>query len=269
MALVKTVLVAEDNIINQQLIKKMFSSLHCDVFVVANGQEVLDYYQQYCAQIAFILMDGDMPVLDGYKASQAIKRWEFETKRLGSVPIIAWTAHSGIGLNKESWSAVGVHDFLSKPVLINDLKTLLLKYFPKASVAQPKEEPQQKEIGLQTKNNIASFALNAEALEQLLMLDDNNPGLFQSLIVRYKTEGQRLLAEIERQLNAKQAEPVRKAAHTLKSSSASFGATDLAGICKDIEYNSEDFTAITGWLESAKGLFTQTLEALEKIQSSD
>jgi len=262
MALGKKVLVAEDNIISQHLIKKMLAVLRYDVFIASNGREALDYYQKNFAQIGLILMDGDMPVLNGHEAAKAIKQWEVDNKLVDVVPIVAWTAHSGIGLNRESWNAVGVLDFLSKPFVIDEFKNLLLKYFPDAQFSSPKET--LKKIAVQAESK-ASLILDASALEQLLMLDKKNVGLFQNLITHYQTEGRRLLAEIALHLKDKQAEPLRKAAHTLKSSSASFGATDLAQLCKEMEYHSDDFPAITVWLDKAIKLFEQSLEALEKV----
>ena len=114
------ILVAEDNFINQALIKKQLTRLNYNCEIVANGQECLDKIvegRKYCC----ILMDCQMPVMDGFEAARRIR--EINT----SIPILALTANVS-DLSRAESERVGMNAFLSKPLKMEDLKTALLMH---------------------------------------------------------------------------------------------------------------------------------------------
>ena len=129
------ILVAEDNHVNQMVIAAMLESLGCTADMAENGVEVL------CAfvggQYDLILMDCEMPQMDGYTATREIRRREAE-KSLGdaaggraSVPIVALTAHAMEG-SREKCISSGMDDYLSKPVSLEELKAVLDRWSPGA-----------------------------------------------------------------------------------------------------------------------------------------
>ena len=111
------ILVAEDNPINQELVRTMLEGLDCTVVVVDNGLEAvraitdspLDQMQK---RYDMILMDCQMPELDGFQATQKIRRWE--TSQHQHIPIIALTANAMSG-DREKCLGAGMDDYLSKP----------------------------------------------------------------------------------------------------------------------------------------------------------
>jgi CheY-like chemotaxis protein len=124
MASAYRVLVAEDNIVNQKVIKGMLARLELDVDVVADGQAAVDAVcdKQYSA----IIMDCQMPVLDGYEATAAIRKLAEENK-VKDLPIIALTANAMIG-DKEKCLDSGMDDFLPKPVTLETLGPMVRKW---------------------------------------------------------------------------------------------------------------------------------------------
>jgi CheY-like chemotaxis protein len=117
------VLLAEDNIINQKVAVRMLEKLGCRVEVVANGKEAFDALGKYTYDIVF--MDCQMPIMDGYAATCAIRERERQTG--GHLPIIAMTANAIWG-DRERCIAAGMDDYVSKPVDANVLMAVLKRW---------------------------------------------------------------------------------------------------------------------------------------------
>jgi CheY-like chemotaxis protein len=114
------VLVAEDNSVSQQLAKEVFKRLGCQVDVVGNGREAVEAFRRLPYDL--ILMDCDMPVMDGFEATGHIRALEAGSDR--HVPIIAMTA-SALQGDAERCIAVGMDEFMSKPLRIAQLNTMI------------------------------------------------------------------------------------------------------------------------------------------------
>ena len=110
----KTVLVVDDNLVNCKLLSAGLKREGFEVLVVHDGQQAVDTYQQ--EKIDVILMDIQMPVMDGLKATRQIRRLEADHDR-GRIPIIAVTAHA----SREEWLEAGMDMGYKKPVKIADL----------------------------------------------------------------------------------------------------------------------------------------------------
>lgn len=115
------VLVAEDNLINQKLIAQILRKMNVKAIIVNNGQEAVDYL--YEKPVDLILMDIQMPVLDGHGAIKAIR----ENKKFDNIPIIALTAQAMEG-DKEAFLEEGFNDFLPKPIDFKELRRKLDLY---------------------------------------------------------------------------------------------------------------------------------------------
>lgn len=89
-----------------------------------NGEEAIDFIQQHHNQLDVVLMDCEMPILDGLEATRKIRDWE-KNHQQAPIPIIALTAHA-LPEYKERCLAVGMTDYLSKPLLLEQLMNKLL-----------------------------------------------------------------------------------------------------------------------------------------------
>jgi signal transduction histidine kinase/CheY-like chemotaxis protein/HAMP domain-containing protein len=122
------VLVAEDNPVNQQVITRLLARLGCDADVVASGRAAIEAVG--LAEYALVLMDCQMPELDGYQATKAIRQ---QQRELGSdaprLPIIALTASAMPG-DRERCLAAGMDDYLSKPIRSEELGAILRRWLP-------------------------------------------------------------------------------------------------------------------------------------------
>jgi CheY-like chemotaxis protein len=113
------VLVAEDNIVNQKVATRLLEKMGCRADAVANGREVLDALNRIPYDL--VLMDCQMPEMDGYEATQAIRKRPGEDRK---IPIVAMTAHAMEGDRQKCLDA-GMDDYISKPVAADSLREVL------------------------------------------------------------------------------------------------------------------------------------------------
>lgn len=120
------ILVAEDNTINQKLIKNVLNGLGISVTLASNGQEALDLRMQN--EYDMIFMDVQMPVMGGIEATHKIIAYEEKTRK-HHIPIVALTANALSG-DREKYMEEGMDNYLSKPIDLDKLNVLLQEYFP-------------------------------------------------------------------------------------------------------------------------------------------
>lgn len=131
------VLVVEDNPVNQNVIVSFLQQFGLETCVADNGEAGLTAVQND-ATINFVLMDLEMPVMDGYEATERIRAWEKQSGQARR-PIVALTAHA-FAEDRRHCLGVGMDDFLTKPIIVPALITALAKFLPQAEVA-PTPEP--------------------------------------------------------------------------------------------------------------------------------
>lgn len=152
------VLVAEDNLANQELISYILESMNIEYKISSNGQEALEQRKKD-SSFDLILMDINMPILDGIEAFKQIREYE-KQENLKQIPIVALTANAIKG-DKEKFLNLGMNDYLSKPINTNELNNVFNKYL---KVKEKKQETIidideiSKKLGID--KNIASMIVN-------------------------------------------------------------------------------------------------------------
>ena len=125
-------LIAEDNQLNQEVIKAMLEALcRCEIDIVGTGREALQAWSR--SSYTLILMDCQMPEMDGYQASGLIREGERatanETGTKLHTPIIAMTGYT-MADAREQCLAAGMDDYVAKPLTLNQLKSVLVRWLP-------------------------------------------------------------------------------------------------------------------------------------------
>ena len=243
--LARFVLLAEDNPANQRLAMAQLERLGFRAELVANGSRAFDAYALHPERYDLILMDCQMPVMDGFEASLKIRELEKRTRR--HIPIVAMTANAMQG-DREACLAAGMDDYVSKPVTIENLGRALEQLFEPETVV----DPQNPDL-----NPINDYdPLDRSVLQGLRDLQaEGEPDFLTELIDLFLEDSAILIDEMKMGLDQVDMAMVRQGAHTLKGSSGSLGAGRLAKLCVDIEAQSRD-----GLFDSMKDTF-QSLEA--------
>lgn len=212
------ILLAEDNPVNQKVALRMLERIGFSADVANNGLEALNALEQKTYDI--ILMDMQMPEMDGLEATRRIVDKYDESSR---PYIIALTANAMQG-DRERCIAAGMNDYISKPIRMEDLHEAFDRcpVKPKAEEAAGEEEE-------------ASTVINFQVLDELVAMLGNDIDFASGLIHDFLEDGEDLLGNIRSALEGGNAAELERAAHTLKSSSATFGAIEAAQVCKELE----------------------------------
>ncbi len=121
------ILVAEDNVVNRAVILAMLKQFSVEPDVACDGKEALESVQVSDSSYDIILMDCEMPLMDGFEATSSIRAYE-KQRHISPTPIVALTAHTLMEC-KERSKAAGMNGHLSKPLQIDDLKALLKHWY--------------------------------------------------------------------------------------------------------------------------------------------
>ena len=247
------ILLAEDNATNQKLALLVLERLGYRASVAANGLEVLRALSEQRYDV--ILMDVQMPELDGLETTQRIREQfaVFEQPR-----IIAMTANA-MPSDRHACLAMGMDDYLSKPLVVRELIAALQRARPSGSRL---EEPASSPAPAGTE--LAPAALDrlrrtlGRKAEQLL------PGLVDLLL----RDMPRLQEEARSALAQERLEVLRRVAHTLKSNAANFGATALAALYLDIERRAQASTleGLAERLSQGEAEYARIRGALERLK---
>ncbi|MDS4039932.1 MAG: response regulator [Candidatus Competibacter sp.] len=275
------ILVAEDNPVNQAMALAVLETLGCQADVAANGQEAVEAVARNSYDL--ILMDWQMPVLDGLAATAAIRRWE-QAQGRPRLPVVALTANVVKGFRKECLAA-GMDDYMSKPFEQGQLAAILERWLPVNGSATPAptvpsplvfpppqtadadatafgEEPAAKP---NPAPDSATSTLDQRALEQIRALQQPGaPDLLGKIVGLYLESSAGLLQQIREAVAGEDSEALWQAAHSLKSSSANLGATQLADACKELEQRGRErrMAGIADLLQELETDYGQVREAL-------
>jgi CheY-like chemotaxis protein len=244
------VLLVEDNEINQQVAMEILQGAGLEVTVANDGREGIEAIQKN--QYDAVLMDIQMPVMDGYAATRIIREWEVE--KMGrwegenksniqhpthNTPIIAMTAHAMAGDEDKSLEA-GMNDHVTKPIDPNQLFATLQKWIKpgekRARVEQseaPAEQPEpNKAIPADDElpESLPGFDL-ADGLKRL----QGNKKLYRKLLLSFTTDYNMVANEIRQALDAEDFDRAHSLVHNLKGLAGNLAATELETASVNLE----------------------------------
>ena len=252
-------LLAEDNPVNVEVAKEFLSCFGCTVHVAANGLEAVAFASSGTYDI--ILMDCQMPVMDGLTAARRIRGAEIEKSR-PRTPIIAVTANA-FAEDRIHCVEAGMDDYLCKPYSETQLEQILSKWLAKSAAAA--EVQPVADSGVPA----AAEAPKTEAIIDMGVirtLRDKRPDLLMRLVKTYLSYAPTALAELDVAVREHDFASIGRLAHSLKSSSANLGATALSSACRQLEVAAKDkndaiTTALVSGLNKAFGAVKAALQA--------
>ena len=252
------ILVAEDNVANQRLAFRQLKKLGYEVEIAQDGKMALDLIRKTPDGFDVILMDCQMPVLDGFEATRQLRIIEQEAGRHHLV--IAMTANAMIG-DREMCIAAGMDDYISKPVKMDDLQEVLQKWH----------------VGVQPVKGVEALSgvkyeitelLNMETIQSIRDLQsEGEPDLFGELVEIFLVESDRLFEKARQAVQEADSESYRQVTHNMKGASSNIGIELLSVKAAEIESlvkggNFQEASALLGTLED---IYAQSCAALSTL----
>ena len=230
------ILVADDHIVNQELTSLLVNKLGHQVFVVSNGKEAYQALQRKA--FALVLMDCQMPEMDGYAATRAIREWE---GRKQHIPIIALTANAMSG-DREKCLAAGMDDYLTKPIQPEKLRDVFLRWVP-----QPKENemtplniesPSNPQTSIPETNHeevvsSENKTIDSEKMAELRALGGND--FMVKIITQFVQDVAKCVIQLQNAIETENRDELAKTAHGLKGICRNIGVQKLAEIACAME----------------------------------
>ena len=212
------ILVAEDNETNQDLIRLQLALLGFDAEVAGNGYLALQRWQ--VGNYALLLSDLQMPEMDGYQLTAAIRGQEHGARR---IPIVALTANA-LKSEADDCRAAGMDDYLSKPLQLSDLKATLDRWLPAAA-------SDRRLHGVATSQEDSAQAVQVRVLEGLV---GNDPAVIQEFLRDFRISAAKIALGLKTACANGQPVQASEQAHKLMSSARSVGALALGELCAEM-----------------------------------
>lgn len=257
------VLLAEDNIINQQVAKGVLCKLGCRVELATNGLEAVSAAQKESYDIVF--MDCQMPRMDGYEATGKIRWMEDLKSGQKRLPIIALTANALSG-DREKCLAAGMDDYISKPFGKEKIIKVLKHWLP-----ENLHSPSQANLSKKHPHGVSdqsppmeSKTIDTKVLNSIRDLQaDGAEDLLTKIIKLFLEDTPGQLEKIKLALENSDIATLRLISHSLKSGSANLGALNLSALFRKMEENARNDS-----MEGASELFVQIEREFQKAAKS-
>ena len=225
------ILLAEDNLLNQQIAKEMLEDAGAVVTLANDGKEAID--RATSAPFDCILMDVRMPGIDGLQATEALRM----LKTTADLPIIAMTANAMVE-DREDCLRVGMNDFIPKPVNPEQFLQILGKWIqPSTSGVAPQEAERKVSApaNVETKEQAATGMKAPVDLAEIRRNIRGNAEQIRNLVSIFRQTGSKSLADAHAAFAVKDAAQLAQIGHRCKSSSRYMGAHDFADFMLDLE----------------------------------
>lgn len=235
----KNILLVEDNIVNQHVAEKILSKLGYTIDIVDNGLKAVNRIKEKSYDL--ILMDCQMPEMDGYTSTKEIRKYEANLNK--HTPIIAVTAHALKG-DEEKCLACGMDDYIAKPFDIQFLSSILCKYLgtTQINIFSPDN------VDTEVKSPMIKLNYSMIDMDRMHDIFGDDAVSINEFVKTFIASTQELIKTIEDTLKSKDVLSAKKAFHTLKGSSGNSGATQIYELAK----SAEQFVLNQKWDEAEK-----------------
>ncbi len=252
------ILVAEDNVVNQQVIRRQLNTLGLACELAVDGVEALDRIRR--GGIGLLLTDCDMPNMDGYELTRRIRQ---EEQGRAGLPIIAITANAMEGAAEACFEA-GMNDYLSKPLEIRALQAMLKSYLPSPQLIEVNDGSVQPEREALSPGSVVLD------LTKMNALFGDDPELLNPLLDEFAESAAVTVSEIQVASRETNFDAVLSSAHKLKSSARTIGAHQLADLCLALERagKERDLASVQAGIDQLESIFTAVIEAVTQQTKS-
>jgi two-component system sensor histidine kinase/response regulator len=222
------ILLVEDNKMNQELASELLGMAGVEVVLASNGQEALDILSQD-TQFHCVLMDCQMPIMDGYTATQQIRR----IVNLNDLPVIAMTANTMTG-DRERSLEVGMCDHISKPLIVDNMFDIITKWI------KPFQTNESTLTALQRLDATGPVETLPHSIQGIdtdagLAISMNNVSLYKRMLIRFRDSYKSFEEVFNKSLTDADSSSATRCAHTLKGNAANIGAKSVQLAAEKLE----------------------------------
>jgi two-component system sensor histidine kinase/response regulator len=254
------VLVVEDNEINQAVAVGFLAKIGYHSDVASDGLQALDMISK--TPYHAVLMDCQMPVMDGYEATVELRRREGSARHM---PVIAMTADA-LAENRDRCIAAGMDDFVAKPISRDAVASVLGRWVPETAASRPAAGNGGRERTEEDRQSVAE-SIRAR-MEELGGSDpDSDNAAFARIATMFIDQEQTEIEELADAIARQDADEIRQRAHRMKGASGSIGATAMSELCEELQVRGQEnrLDGVAELLEDLRLEFDQARDALEAI----
>ncbi|NUQ00220.1 MAG: response regulator [Armatimonadetes bacterium] len=259
------ILLAEDNAVNQKVALRILDKAGHQTTVASNGQIAVELYEQ--GEFEIVLMDVQMPEMNGYEATAAIRA--IEAARGTHVPVVAMTAHAMKG-DRENCLQAGMDDYISKPIDAEALLRLIATLGPEVESAADDDESGAVMVEqMHATETVPDAETAVEVEDEPVLLDfavalqrfDSDPELVAELVDLFLTETPGMLDELRQGIAGRDMKAVERIGHTIKGAVGNFAAQPAFEAAHRIERMGR-----AGELDDIETALTALLDELERLE---
>ncbi|GAB3252150.1 PAS domain S-box protein [Chitinimonas naiadis] len=249
-------LVVEDNLTNQQVARELLSNEGAQVAVASGGQAGIDAIRNAVFPFDGVLMDIQMPDMDGYAATRFIR----EELGLQKLPIIAMTANA-MASDREACLAAGMNEHVGKPFDINQLVEVILRH-----AQLPEQAPVRPETSMESYAESVLLQASQGGLNVKVALDrfGGHLHIYRNALRNYLAEADMLTMQLDQHVTINQIDDVCRTLHSLKGLTATIGAEHLSSQIKQLEQH----IRLAQSCDSHRDAIVQTQKALFQLQQT-
>ena len=250
------VLLVEDNQTNQLVAKAMLRKLGLRVELAANGEEAVAQVLQNPFDL--VLMDCQMPVMDGFEATRLIR--QMHNERTPHLPILALTANAMPGDERDCLNA-GMDAFLAKPLTLLGLHNTLARWLAAERLSDATTAQETDPVQIAAATGDVSSAIDPMVMDTLRSLDESGgTALAREVFGSYLSDARSAMNRLQTAIEAGDCTTQCHAAHALKSSSANVGAQTLSRSCRELETNARN-----GDLDGVRSAFIGVPQEYQRV----
>jgi signal transduction histidine kinase/CheY-like chemotaxis protein/ABC-type amino acid transport substrate-binding protein/HPt (histidine-containing phosphotransfer) domain-containing protein len=257
------ILVAEDNATNRDVIGRQLTLLGYTCEMAEDGELALAAWRSN--DYAILLTDCNMPNMDGFELTKAMRQDEEGTNTHATIVAITANALQG---EAERCLAEGMDDYMSKPIDIKELREKLNKWMPQAKDIN-KQAPQKKLTKEEDTDNEPTSKVGNGPIDESTLKDmfGDDPEMFKEILVDFIAPSKAIIKEIQSGFEQNSAEEIKQGAHKLKSSALSIGAIELGELCRDLEEagKNDDWDVIENGTPKLEELMHQVEEYISQL----
>jgi signal transduction histidine kinase/HPt (histidine-containing phosphotransfer) domain-containing protein/ActR/RegA family two-component response regulator len=246
----KRVLVLEDRLLNQTVIQKQLTKLGIDCVLVTNGARGLEVFDRQ--QFDIILCDCSMPVMNGYEFTQALRLRESAQEGSSRIPVIALTANA-FREDMDRCLQSGMDDFISKPVTMDRLAAVLLRWL------SPLPPPLSEISGLQASDTPEALAIDMGGLVEVL--GSNDPKVLNEVLAQFVEAAAESLVSVHEAVSSGDPDRIKAAAHGAKGEARCAAAIGLADLYAELERRAKDKDSV-----ASNDLIVRTAAELRRVE---